>query len=566
VTTLDEAVSPPGLAGLVHRIAGRWRPGRRELLTGVAVAGSALVTDPKAYALRPQTAYATICGPASTASGGYTVFCCTITKGVNACPPGSFTAGWWKAADSSWCGGGYRYIVDCNARCTGCTTGCSDGICDRGCWSCSCGSGSTATCDQRRVCCNAFRYGQCNTAVKCSGGVHCRVVSCVAPYTWASCSTTSLSDDGTAEHSAPCLPAWGPISSRYKAMGEQRSYLGASTGPVRSVGDGVGQYVAYQNGSIYWNSRNGAVSIRSFVRQMWQGNGGVDGLGYPAAEEEKGLRDGGWVQRFSKGAITDSASTTTQVVTGSRYTAWVREGRERGGLGYPTAAVTGTSGGFLQRFQGGAVTGSSTTAAVGVWGPRWDLWVREGRETGALRYPTGPRTTLQDGWIQFFQNGAVVDSDTTSACTVWGVRWQQWRDSGRETGPLGYPTGFYTPVLGVGSIQTFQNGAVTGSRSTPVVRVVGTFWDAWRRAGREGGVLGFPTGGQASVSRGARQPFQGGGLWALSGKPAYRVTGAVLSAWEAAGGAGGRYGFPLTDTTTSGGVSTCRFEGGTITA
>ena len=39
--------------------------------------------------------------------------------------------------------------------------------------------GSTATCDQRKLCCNAFRYGQCNTQVKCSGGVHCRVVSCV---------------------------------------------------------------------------------------------------------------------------------------------------------------------------------------------------------------------------------------------------------------------------------------------------------------------------------------------------------------------------------------------------
>ena len=70
----------------------------------------------------PQTAYATICGPANTASSGWSIFCATVNKGVNACPSGSFTAGWWKAADSSWCGGGYRYIVDCNAKCTKCTT------------------------------------------------------------------------------------------------------------------------------------------------------------------------------------------------------------------------------------------------------------------------------------------------------------------------------------------------------------------------------------------------------------------------------------------------------------
>ena len=30
-------------------------------------------------------------------TSGWTVFCCTINKGVNACPPGSFAAGWWKA-------------------------------------------------------------------------------------------------------------------------------------------------------------------------------------------------------------------------------------------------------------------------------------------------------------------------------------------------------------------------------------------------------------------------------------------------------------------------------------
>ena len=63
------------------------------MLVGAAVAGSALVTDPKAYALRPQSAYATICGPRNTASSGWSIFCATVNKGANACPPGSFTAG-----------------------------------------------------------------------------------------------------------------------------------------------------------------------------------------------------------------------------------------------------------------------------------------------------------------------------------------------------------------------------------------------------------------------------------------------------------------------------------------
>ena len=149
VSALAEAVDPPGWCGSSTGCRGGARPAGG-LLVGAAVAGSALVTDPRAYALRPQSAYATICGPANTASSGWSIFCATVNKGVNACPPGSFTAGWWKAADSSWCGGGYRYIVDCNAKCTKCTIGCSDHICDSKCWNCSCRSGSTATCDQRQ--------------------------------------------------------------------------------------------------------------------------------------------------------------------------------------------------------------------------------------------------------------------------------------------------------------------------------------------------------------------------------------------------------------------------------
>ena len=235
MSTLEDLnAGPGGMAGFVSALSRRMRPvSRRDVLVGATVAATALATKPREYALTPVAAYATICGPGNTAASGWTVFCSTINKGVNTCPPGSFAAGWWKAADSSWCGGGYRYIVDCNASCSKCTTGCSDGMCDSRCWSCSCGTGSKASCDQRRVCCNAFRYGQCNTQLKCSGGVHCRVVSCVAPYQWSNCTTTSLVDNRTSEHSAPSLPAWGPIEQRYIAMGAQNSYLKASMGPVR---------------------------------------------------------------------------------------------------------------------------------------------------------------------------------------------------------------------------------------------------------------------------------------------------------------------------------------------
>lgn len=515
MSTLDDLnAGPGGMAGFVSALSRRLRPvSRRDVLVGATVAASALATKPKEYALTPVAAYATICGPGNTAASGWTVFCSTVNKGVNTCPPGSFAAGWWKAADSSWCGGGYRYIVDCNASCSKCSSGCSDGICDSKCWSCSCGTGSSATCDQRRVCCNAFRYGQCNTHVKCSGGVHCRVVSCVPPYKYANCTTASLSDNRTSEHSAPSLPRWEPITQKYHAMGEQASFLKASKGPVGYVGDGRGRYVLFQGGVIYYTSSYGAVAMTEFVRTVYAKYGGPKGarLGYATADKVA-TPDSGWLQTFERGAITDSAHSSTQAVYGEAWTVWKANGRERGILGYPTSAYTAGS---------------------------------------------------QGGWYQLFQKGAIADSPSTTTQVVSGDSYLKWSRLSRDRGPLGYPTAAQQAVSG-GWIQLFQNGAIAGG-PVPAEAVPSPMYAPWVEAGRESGVLGFPTGPSHLEPRGVAQFFQGGELWALGLVDPRRVYGAVLTQWKSEGGAAGRYGYPVTDTVPSGDGLTCTFEGGTIT-
>lgn len=514
-SALAEVVErPTGLVRMIDRLARRGKLPRRGLLVGAAVAGSALVTDAKAYALRPQTAYATICGPGNTASSGWSIFCATVNKGLNACPPGSFTAGWWKAADSSWCGGGYRYIVDCNATCAKCTSGCTDHICDSKCWNCSCTRGSTATCDQRLNCCNAFRYGQCNTQVACSGGVHCRVVSCVPPYQWASCSTTSFRSDSTAEHSSPYLPAWGPMEQLYVAMGGQRSYLKSSVGPIRHVGDGRGRYVTYQGGRIWSTSTTPAVALSAIVDSAFHANGGAANLGYPTAARVNGLRDGGFIHLFEKGCLVDSASTTT----------------------------------------------------TAVWGIRWTKWLAEGRENGNLRYPVSAVAYRGDGsWIQLFQNGCLIDSARTLTQAVWGLRWTRWVAAGRESGALGYPVAGLEYLPGGAWIQRFERGCFVDSASTVTRLVAGSTWTAWQQVGREGGVLGFPVDEEQAVAGGTAQRFQRGGIWGRTGSAAWAVRGRVLTAWESAGGVTGAYGFPTAHVVDNAdGTQTGRFEGGTI--
>ncbi len=163
---------------------------RRSFLVRMAVVGSALTVTPLRYVLQPVTAYAAVCGPDSSCGGGYTAMCCTVA-GQNRCPPGSFAGGWWKADTSGLCcGNAARYYIDCNQLCGAeCT--------------CRCASG---TCDERKVCCNVFRYGQCHQEIACYGPIVCRVISCNPPWTFdETCSGDVLTDNATAQHSAPCL-------------------------------------------------------------------------------------------------------------------------------------------------------------------------------------------------------------------------------------------------------------------------------------------------------------------------------------------------------------------------
>lgn len=457
MSTLEGSWSSRLVDGLARRLPS---VSRRDVLVGSAVAGSALVTDPKAYALRPVSAYASICGPGNTAASGWTVFCATINQGENACPPGSFAAGWWKAAGSSWCGGRYRYIVDCNATCSKCSTGCTDGICDNKCWSCSCGTGSSATCDQRRICCNAFRYGQCNTQVACSGGVHCRVVSCTPPYQWENCTTTSLVDNRTSEHSSPLLPKWGTLASRYYSMGEQKSHLGHSMGPVRSVGDNKGTYIRFSSGGRIYHVKNGATSyaIRSQVVTRLVANGSVKGsLGYPVAHE-----------------------------------------------------FLASSGGMIQRFEKGAVAGPSMAQVKAVHGGAWKKWESLGRTNGELGYPTSERVTVRTGWIQHFQKGAISQRGSAASVHVSGSLATAWRAAGAETGVLGLPIRVAS-VTSRGGYQRFEGGQLWRLGSGAPRRVTGPVLDAWVAKGGHVGSYGYPVGDTTQRSDGRWQcAFEGG--------------------------------------------------------
>lgn len=396
----SEAVASTLGQRAVDRVTG-WlggRTSRRGFLVKAGLLGTALAVDPRGYVLRPGTAYAAVCGPGASATSGWTVFCATINDGVNACPPGSIAAGWWKADGASLCGGKARYIIDCNAQCTTCTTaGARAGICSSNCWNCSCDSGLPGTCDQRKVCCNAFRYGQCNQQVRQVGGVHCRVVSCTPPWRFEACSTSPATDNRTRDHNSDRLPqAYTVITARYIALGENGSVLGATVyGEIATAG---GRAQRYQNGRISARTGIGARETVGPIAQRYVAlDAEVGPLGFPVTSPVE-LPDGGSLSRFERGRISWSASSGAWEVMGPIEQRYDELGGETGALGYPVSGdmLGGDGLGRFSRFERGRISWSSGTGAHVVRGAILERYVQMGAEGGSLGYPTTDELVQRD--------------------------------------------------------------------------------------------------------------------------------------------------------------------------
>lgn len=176
------------------------RVSRRGALARASVAGAAFAVAPLRYLIRPGTAWAVI-RPHHCTQGlctdGYTAFCCEIEEGQNACPENTYIAGWWKCTAYRGHGvcraEGVRYYIDCNRI---------PGTVFPG--GCQCALGK---CSRRRVDCNHFRYGQCNTEVVGTTEVVCRLIVCQNPATvpGMNCNGTVMVDDRTCTHEAACL-------------------------------------------------------------------------------------------------------------------------------------------------------------------------------------------------------------------------------------------------------------------------------------------------------------------------------------------------------------------------
>ena len=488
------------------------RTSRRGFLARSAVVGSALAVDSAGFLLKPQSAYASVCGPGSTCSSGWTVFCATINKGINTCPPGSIAAGWWKADGASLCGGKARYIIDCNATCSRCAPSGRPGLCARGCWSCGCTCGPAGQCDQRRVCCNGFRYGQCNQQIPQVGGVVCRVVSCRPPWTYERCSTASATDNSTRDHSSQFLPtAWSALTALHVQIGENASPVGPTVNREFAVPGGRAQ--RYVSGRSSWKPAIGP--------------------------------------RYTAGAIA------------VRYTAL---GAEAGILGYPIANPVSYQTARASRFEHGRISYHPAIGAFETVGPIAVRYTAARTEPGPLGFPTGPPLVPQDGVGRAspFQHGRISWHPDTGARLLGISLARRYVQLQAESGGLGYPTADEIVVSPSVLAAPFQKGRLSWSSATGAWETYDVIADAYVRSGAEPGPLGLPVASEVAVAGGRAQVFQTGRV-SVGPPGAFFCTGPIAAKYVELGAEAGSMGWPTGDEhAPDTGIRQCDFEHGSI--
>jgi hypothetical protein len=423
------------------------RTSRRGFLVRAGVVGSALAVDTVGFVLKPQSAYASVCGPGSSCGSGWTVFCATINNGINSCPPGSIAAGWWKADGASLCGGKARYIVDCNATCSHCGGG-GSGICARSCWSCTCRCGPSSSCDQRKSCCNAFRYGQCHQEVPQVGGVTCRVVSCTPPWKWERCSTAPATDNNTRNHSSAQLPAsYTAITARYIRLGENGSQLGNSVYGELAVPGGRAQ--RYERGRISASTATGAHETRGPITDRFLGTGGEGGpLGFPVTGTVLSRDGRGLVNRFQNGRISHHPDLGTFVLLGAMATRYAAASGEDGPLGFPLtdSSPTGDVVGSFARFQHGRASEQGAGEVFLTHDVIADAYERAEAEAGPLGFPLAGEEVLTGGRVQRFEHGRISVGAATGAHWLSRAIADKYVELGAEGSSLGFPTADETDV------------------------------------------------------------------------------------------------------------------------
>ncbi|MDP9428522.1 MAG: hypothetical protein M3Q47_06435 [Actinomycetota bacterium] len=355
------------------------------------------------------------------------------------------------------------------------------------------------------------------------------------------------------------------IDDKYTHLRASGVDLGGPTSEVTCNLPYGGCWRSYQGGTIFWHRDTGPHVVRGAILERYLSLGGAALLGYPTGDDTAAAVNAGYYTDFQGGAIYWSQATGAHEVRGNLLDAWRAKGAQAGVLGYPVGGDEAVPGGFRSRFQGGTLYWSAPTGARMVRGALLERFEAAGA-TGVLGFPVADeRPTVRSGAAVDLTGGSIYWAQSTGARVVRGAILAAWRAAGGEGGVLGYPTGDDAAISG-GYQTTFQGGTVYWSAPTGARIVRGAVLNRYLASGGPR-VLGFPTGNEVpAAGGGTRTDLQGGAIYWSSSTGAHVVRGAILARWREWGAEGGVLGYPVVSEGPTPGApgAVTRFRGGSV--
>lgn len=323
--------------------------------------------------------------------------------------------------------------------------------------------------------------------------------------------------------------------------------------------NGGGWQMPFERGLVE-SSAAGTFTVKDAIRDAHGRSGGVAGpLGWPTSEQS--CSGGVCTQSFQNGAIYVAGSGTPRLIASTAITSYyIAAGGPSGRLGLPitdTVPVPSSSpngGGVQVAFQNGLVESSSVGTFVLTDMIR-DAHGRSGGVAGPLGWPKAEQVCSDGSCTQAFQNGIIWAEANWVARTIASPEIASYyQEAGGSSGSLGYPVTDSVPVPasspnGGGMQVAFQYGLVeTSASGTFTLR--GAIRDAHGSLGGVAGPLGWPTSEQSCSGGACSQQFQKGRISvSAAGKvqTTYTISDPAIAAYyQAAGGATGPLGYPLT--------------------
>lgn len=259
-----------------------------------------------------------------------------------------------------------------------------------------------------------------------------------------------------ADRGSDCNPV-GAIAEATKS-----GVIGSCVNNEYDVADGKGKAEDFRGGTAFWSPKTGAYPLFGAILAKYSGLGGASSWrGFPTTGETKTPDGVGRFVHFENGSIYWTPQTGAYAIPGDMFKAWGENGYETGDLKYPVAEANQVGKGYVQKFQGGFLTRNPDKSHNIVHGAIAEKYGELGTATSALGYPKSNEIAIRGGFFQQFEKGNIYWSPETGAHVVlYGDIFEEWGKRGYEQGAMGWPTSDMREIPAGGLVIDFQHGTL----------------------------------------------------------------------------------------------------------